>query len=105
MKNTRPIFRRAAIRPAIALMVIANFLTPSAAKEYRVCVGEYERGCPVEHDIYLYCYASAQVIAARVCTKTVNGNSQSAPFKLIMLGSRGGNKCGYSWFKLVCEDD
>jgi hypothetical protein len=104
MKNTTPSFRRAAIRYALALPLITIFQAPATAREYRVCIGEYERQCP-EHDVFEYCSGNPEAIAARVCSKTVNGVNQPGRFRLIMLGDRGGNKCGYSWYSLLCVDE
>lgn len=80
-------------------------VVPAAATEHRLCIGEYERGCPVSHDLYGYCGESVQLIVARNCTKIVDGKSQSVPFNFTQLGSRDGNKCGYTWFRVECLDD
>jgi hypothetical protein len=72
-----------AIYAVIAFREIAS--DPTLTVQLRVCEGEYERNCP-PHDVYIYCYESADKAAAQRCQKFSQTNRQSS----------GGNKCGYS---------
>jgi hypothetical protein len=60
-------------------------------RSIRVCTGEYERACD-PHDAYLYCNVDLNAWAKGLCEK----------FKITQLNSRGGNKCGYSLYEVLC---
>lgn len=57
----------------------------------RVCTGEYERACQ-PHDAYLYCYVDVSAWAKGRCEKS----------SVQQLNSRGGNKCGYALYEVLC---
>lgn len=58
---------------------------------YKVCQGEYQQACP-QHDVYLYCNSDLKAWAASHCTSYTTSH----------LSSRGGNKCGYELYTVVC---
>jgi hypothetical protein len=57
----------------------------------KVCTGEYERACD-PHDSYLYCYADVKGWANARCEKST----------VTQLNDRGGNKCGYQLYEVLC---
>jgi hypothetical protein len=60
-------------------------------RSFRVCTGEYESACD-PHDSYLYCYVDLNAWAKARCDR----------FKIQKLNERGGNKCGYGLFEVLC---
>lgn len=77
----------------------ANIDNKPAPKEvvasYVFCTGEYERNCGFPHDYYQYCYFDPGQWAAANC-KTYSVNA---------ISSRGGNKCGYTRYEVICRKD
>jgi hypothetical protein len=73
------------------LAVQAPPVSPPIVSRYRVCTGEYERSCD-SHDVYMYCYTDIQAWANGKCAKG----------QVVELNSRGGNKCGYSLYEVIC---
>jgi hypothetical protein len=63
----------------------------TTTRSFRVCTGEYERACDA-HDAYLYCGVDPASWAKGRCDS----------FKVQQLNSRGGNKCGYTLFEVIC---
>jgi hypothetical protein len=66
--------------------------TPTTTVQYKLCLGEYERNCGFEHDVYLYCYTDVDAWAKGQCIR----HTASA------IGSHDGNKCGYTNVSVVC---
>lgn len=60
-------------------------------RSFRVCTGEYERACD-PHDAYLYCGVDPNTWASGRCER----------YKIQQLNNRGGNKCGYSLYEVLC---
>ena|SRR5665213_2178504 len=77
----------------------------AGANSYVACVGEYEKNCLMTHELYAYCGAAPETLAASTCTITDSeGKSKISPHRVIHLSSKDGNKCGYEFFKIVCFD-
>jgi len=101
--------RKHVICDRVVLILIAGVVTaisaPAVAKEYRLCIGEYDQRCPVSHNVFAGCGASPDIVAADTCAKTTrDGKKESVPYRLIHQGSHGGNRCGYEWYLIECQD-
>ena len=77
--------------PAPSPTPAAPQVPQEVTRSFRVCTGEYERACD-PHDTYLYCYVDLDAWAKARCTR----------YKTQQLNSRGGNKCGYSLYEVLC---
>jgi hypothetical protein len=93
----------------IALFLIALFasLTFSAGRlnaedRYTVCLGEFDRNCPVKHDVFIYCGTQIESEAKSICTVHDGDKDRVSPYQIVHQGSTGGNKCGYEWFLVTC---
>jgi hypothetical protein len=84
--------------------MIAAVHTSATATEFRLCIGEYEGGCFSAHERYEYCGASPDVVAARICNTVIDNKGQPVPYHVTLLNDRGGNKCGYSLYRVECLD-
>lgn len=60
--------------------------------QYRLCLGEYERNCGFDHDVYLYCYTDVDAWASGRCLRHTATS----------IGSHDGNKCGYTNVSVAC---
>jgi hypothetical protein len=65
---------------------------PTVTVQFKLCLGEYERNCGFEHDVYLYCYTDFDAWAKGRCLRHT----------AITVGSHDGNKCGYTNVSVVC---
>jgi hypothetical protein len=87
-------FRYTALSIVIGFVTLSVDCVSAIAQEYRLCIGEYPQKCPVKYDQYSYCGASADVVAAKIC--------RAMKYRLVHLGTQGGNKCGYEWYLVEC---
>jgi hypothetical protein len=60
--------------------------------DYNLCVGEYERSCPI-HNAYGYCGTNVSAWAAGKCGELLSS---------VQVQSYGGNKCGYAIYHVTC---
>lgn len=87
----------------MALAIIAILGTPSSTlaqdlPSFALCEGEYQSRCPANTEAYTYCY-TVKDWAERVCKQSeLSGN-----YTAVQLYSKGGNKCGYSVWKITCK--
>jgi hypothetical protein len=65
---------------------------PTVTVQFRLCLGEYERNCGFDHDVYLYCYTDVDEWARGRCLRHTATS----------VGSHDGNKCGYTNVSVVC---
>ncbi len=88
-----------------ALSLVSTFFSFAAAREYRLCVGEFDEKCPVSHNVFAGCGANADTVADNTCAIRLQGQLRHIPYRLIHQGSHDGNRCGYEWFSIECLDD
>ena len=81
----------------IVQITILISMSVSYGQEFNVCEGEYETRCP-PHEAYTYCGTIASW-AANACKSAGMTGTPS----VIELQSRGGNKCGYGLFRVICR--
>jgi hypothetical protein len=79
-------------------------MSPSHARDYRLCIGEFDEKCPVAHNVYAGCGANPDTVADNTCAVTVQGQKKFMPHRLIHQGSHDGNRCGYEWYSVECID-
>jgi hypothetical protein len=75
----------------IALPITYDSLT-TVTVEYKVCMGEYERGCDFPHDDRIYCAVPIADWANPRCLR----------WSAVTIGSHDGNKCGYANIAVSC---
>jgi hypothetical protein len=86
-----------------ALFALAG--NASAAEVTNVCIGEIEHNCPASHNAFYSCGSDAHKIAKEICTVfTTEGVGAPARYRLIHYDSKGGNSCGYEFYKITCVD-
>lgn len=67
----------------------------SQLKSYTVCEGEHEQRCrPYDYDIFVGCY--------QVDRKVLELCGDKPSERISLRPSEGGNRCGYSWYKITC---
>lgn len=84
------------------LLAIALFSSGVAsAQNFTLCEGEYiesrNNKC-TPYEVYAYCYVAKQV-AQDKCTQL----GASGEPKLVQMRSEGGNKCGYTNYRVICQ--
>jgi hypothetical protein len=94
---------RALVGLLMLLMSAANTAADSISS-YTLCIGEFDKNCPVAHDASGPCGANPDDLAKNICSLTVNGQKQFSPYRLIQRGVQGGNRCGYAWYTVECHD-
>jgi len=103
---------RGVLRTMLSAMSLALGLTSvlgaygaaANAKDYRLCIGEYDEKCPVSHDVFAGCGADPDIVAENTCAITLQGQKKYIPHRLIHQGSHDGNRCGYEWYSIECID-
>lgn len=72
------------------------------AQTIRVCIGQYAERCGA-HDLHVPCGSNIDTVAQDTCT--VRGpNERRLEYSLVLGSTRGGNRCGYANYLLVCRD-
>ena len=87
----------AAAPPAAPATTSPTLAPQNTSTTLRLCQGEYENACG-PHDGYQYCYEDPNKWAASTC-QTLGGKALG----VARVSSRGGNKCGYDLFTVVCS--
>jgi hypothetical protein len=90
------------MRLLLAPVVAFQFCFSAAAKDYRLCIGEFDGKSPVAPIVYAGCGADPQKVAAETCAIYVEGQPKAVPYRLIHEGSHDGNRCGYEWYTIQC---
>lgn len=80
---------------ATASVFFASF---AHAQTVTVCAGEYEGACR-PHDSYVYCYTDIKAWAISFCQQA----GLTGEPKVLRLHTKGGNKCGYSLDRVICQ--
>ncbi len=88
----------------LTIVALALSYSPAAAKDYRLCIGEFDEKCPVSHNVFAGCGANPHAIADETCALVVQGQKTYVPHRLIHQGSHDGNRCGYEWYSIECID-
>jgi hypothetical protein len=89
--RTNPVLPQSPTPPSTPAPLPTVKAPQTTTRSFRVCTGEYERACD-PHDAYLYCGVDPASWAKGRCDS----------FKVQQLNSRGGNKCGYTLFEVLC---
>lgn len=93
------------------LIVVASLLSNGAAFaqsppsnpniQVRLCIGQYQDRCS-PHEVFRGCGTDPNTVAREVCT--ISGQDPNATkYNLVQSASRGGNRCGYAAFLIICR--
>ena len=67
----------------------------------RFCIGS--GNCPVLVQVMKNCGSDANRVAEEICTiHRAGGESRVLEYQLLHEGTRGGGKCGFNWYTVVC---
>lgn len=100
----REVLKATLLVMATAFGLTSTFSLLAEAKDYRLCIGEFDEKCPVGHDVYAGCGADPDVVADSTCAISLQGKKTLVPHRLIHQGSHSGNRCGYEWYSIECLD-
>jgi hypothetical protein len=75
-----------------------------AADRYTVCRGEFDRNCPVKHDVMINCGSNIEDSAKSICDVHDAGDQHTTPYRIVTQGSTYGGSCGYEWYLVTCLD-
>jgi hypothetical protein len=74
---------------------------PPEVLRTRFCIGS--GNCPVLVQVMKDCGSDANQIAEEICTiHQAGGESRVLEYQLLHEGNRGGGKCGFNWYTVVC---
>jgi hypothetical protein len=82
-----------------------QLLSMAAARDYTLCIGEFDEKCPVAHNVFGGCGSKPDAIADSTCAIRFQGQVTSIPYRIIHRGSHDGNRCGYEWYLIECLED
>jgi hypothetical protein len=97
---------RIRINLTLATILAASSVNATAAlaQSFRFCIGE--KRCPVSAQSLHPCGSSVDKIAEDYCTiRLGGGQTKVLPHHLISEGSKGGHRCGYSWYVVTCRNN
>ena len=87
------------------MLLFSGAVAPAQSiSKYTLCIGEFDKNCPVPHEAFGPCGTNPDQRAADMCSLTVNGQKQTSPFRLFHGGTQAGNRCGYAWYTVECHD-
>jgi hypothetical protein len=92
----------------LAIVGIAASLASSALGEetIRICIGQFDQLCPGEKKAWFPCGTSPEEAGRSVCTIHSGSGSGSVvrPFRILVLYTKPGNRCGYLGADITCLD-
>lgn len=87
---------------ALFVLLLCSMQRLEAADRYTVCLGQFDRNCPVKHDVMIYCGSRIEDAAKSICAVHDGDKLQAVPYRIVHQGSTSGNACGYEWFLVTC---